>query len=230
MSPDAPSESAPSDFDAVRFFTDSTALVQQATTGESGLVGVRQVADIALWALDATGVAFVEFGPAVGRVIAAAGDGAQRARPPGRVRRSSGCGRFSPRSRSAPARSATLPEDLRIGGVRGVPVRPRDAGQPGGRRAARLSRPGQHRGSPQRSRRCATSPRCSARSTVPAADCRCTPNPPYAPPPTAPLLLDAENLVCWVDPASAAILHDTAVAMGAPLPMPVPGPGQILEA
>src|SRR5215468_7303593 len=115
MQPDAPSESAADrEFNAVRFFTESTALVSQSTTGESGLVGVRQVADIALWVLDATGIVFVEFGPAVGRVIAAAGEGRNAL---GR-RVESGDQRVRSLLATAGVRGgslASLPVDLRIG-------------------------------------------------------------------------------------------------------------------
>jgi signal transduction histidine kinase len=207
MNPDPPAESAPARaFDAVRLFAESTALVQQSTTGESGLVGVRQVADIAMWTLGATGVAFVEFGPAVGRVIAATGVGRNAL---GR-RVESGDPRVRALLAHAAVRAgnvAALPEDLRIGGSAAflfgrVNLGNRVVG-------ALLAYLGQIYG--------------AGRGLPLHAE------PAVRAPADSTLLLDAENLVCWVDPASAAILEDTAVALGAPLPMPVPGPGQILE-
>ncbi len=227
MIPGAPSEPAPSGFDLVRFFTDSTALVQQAAAGESGLVGVRQVTDLALWALDSSGIVFVEFGPAVGRVIAGSGDGRNAL---GR-RVESGDERVRALLATVAVRSGAvgdLPEDLRIGAAEAflfgrVMLGSRVAGallayvdQASIRDAARMATMryfaallgqiyGGGRGLPLHA------------------------EPAVRAPADSTLLLDAEHLVCWVDPASSAILHDTAVAMGAPLPMPVPGPGQILE-
>jgi signal transduction histidine kinase len=216
-------------FDAVRFFTDSTALVAQSTSGESGLVSVRQVGDIALWTLDAKGVAFVEFGPAVGRVIAAAG-GARNAL--GR-RVESGDERIRTLLGSSAIRigpTDQLPGDLRatdgstfmfgrvtLGArVAGALVAYVEPYQDPEAQAARLAAMryfaaligqiyGAGRGLP-----------LHAEPTVRA-------------PTDSTLLLDADNVVCWVDPASSAILEDTSVALGSPLPMPVPGPGQIVE-
>jgi two-component system, OmpR family, phosphate regulon sensor histidine kinase PhoR len=216
-------------FDVVRFFSESTALVAQAASGESGLVSVRQVGDIALWALNAAGVAFVEFGPAVGRVIAAAGDarntlGRRVESGDQRIRALLGSNAIRV------GRTSQLPDGLRVtdgpsflsgrvmlgARIAGALIAYVEPYPDADAEAARLAAMryfaaligqiyGSGRGLPLHAEPLVRAP---AGSTV---------------------LLDAENMVCWVDPASAAILDDTAVALGAPLPMPIPGPGQIVE-
>ncbi len=230
----SPGAAAPGDhqngspgFDAVRFFTDATALAAEATAGESGLVGVRRVAELALWTLNATGVAFIEFGPAVGRVIAAVGDARNGL---GRRVESGDCRVRALLTQAivTSGKAAALPDELRADGsdaylcgrvglgsrVHGALVAfvsaaaTSDAANVAamGYFAALLAQVyGSGRGLPLHA------------------------EPAVRAPADSTLLLDAENVVCWVDPGSAAILEDTAVTIGAPLPLPVPGPGQVVE-
>lgn len=216
-------------FDALRFFSDSTALVAQTTSGESGLVSVRQVGDIALWALDASGVAFVEFGPAVGRVIAAAGDarnalGRRVESGDERIRALLG----SSAIRTGPTKQ--LPADLRAGEgstfmFGRVTLGTRAAG-------ALIAFAEPYQDSEAQATRLAAMRYFASLIGQIYASGRGLPlhaEPTVRAPSDSTLLLDADNVVCWVDPASSAILHDTSVGLGAPLPMPIPGPGQIIE-
>ena len=60
-------------FDTGRFLDEATDLINQLTRGEPGLLGLRRLVSIGAWALDADGVAIIEFGPVSGRIVAASG-------------------------------------------------------------------------------------------------------------------------------------------------------------
>jgi signal transduction histidine kinase len=56
-----------------RVFADLTALTEMVNSGEAGLPAIQRLVELVRRAVDADGAAFVEYGPAGGRVIAASG-------------------------------------------------------------------------------------------------------------------------------------------------------------
>jgi signal transduction histidine kinase len=56
-----------------RVFTDLTALTEMVNSGEAGLPAIQRLVELVQRAVEADGAAFVEYGPAGGRVIAASG-------------------------------------------------------------------------------------------------------------------------------------------------------------
>lgn len=213
-------------FDAVRFFDESTALLRLATSGEPGLVTIRRVGDIALWMLAAAGVALVEFGPAVGRVIAASGDAHN-----GLGRRvESGDERIRTLTGSAEVRVGTLddlPEDLRFSGGARFMFGPVMLGaRCAGGLIAYLD---DGEGDPTRLAAMRFFTAILAQTYREGRGLPLHAKPAVPAPSGSTLVLDADNAVCWIDPASAAMLQDTLIALGVPMPLPVPGPGQIIE-
>ena len=43
------------------------------------------------------------------------------------------------------------------------------------------------------------------------------------------VLLDTEGNACWLNPKSSVVIEAAEVALGSPLPLPRPGPGQVIE-
>lgn len=217
-------------FDVVRFFEDMTELIEPPAGSESGLVTLRNVAELGRWTLHADGVAFVEFGPAVGRVISANGS----ARPALGRRVESADPRIRALLEAGRIGHGTvdgLPEDL-TEGVEGsgwfligrVGIGPRIIGalvaylpdeasvlDPAHRAILTflVSALGRiYRDSPGLPLHADPGVRAPADSTV---------------------LLDVDGMVCWMNPRTAPLLDAASVALGAPLPLPMPGPGQVLE-
>ncbi len=220
------------DFDAVRFFDAMTALVDDASGGKSGLNVLNRIVDLGLWTLQVPGVAFIEFGPAVGRVIAANGAA------------SIGLGR---RIESSDRRLIALLRDSRVvsGEYDDLPDDLRDALGATGHgnfliaRVARgvrpigvliaLLPPGSGLLAPRRK---------SVMSFLVASIVRLYGDDVGLPlhadpaprlPPDTTLLLDREGIVCWVNPKSRSVLTAGSVTVGAPLALPRPGPGQTIE-
>ena len=220
------------EFDAVRFFDAMTALVDEATVGKSGLMILRRILELAQWTLELPGVAFVEFGPAVGRVIAAHGvaDVALGRRI----------------ESSNPELMALLKDDrVSVGNYQDLPFDLREAmaGDDTDRflmgRVALGARPiGMIIALIPDGLEASDARRHSVMAFLVATVTRLYRDdvglPLHADPaPRMPadttLLLDGEGIVCWLNPKSKAVLDAGSVTLGAPLPLPMPGPGQVIE-
>ncbi|HEY2792493.1 MAG TPA: HAMP domain-containing sensor histidine kinase [Micromonosporaceae bacterium] len=219
------------DFDAVRFFDEMTALIDDGTA-RSGLTLLRRIVSLARWSMDAVGVAFVEFGPAVGRVVAATGS-AEIAL--GR-RIESGDPVLHSLLRGDPVvrgQGSDLPDDVRSA----VDIDRRDrfvlgrvthGTRPIGMLLA-LVEPG-NAGMEER-RRSAMSYFGTVVARLYREDVGLPLHADPAPrvPPETTVLLDREGIVCWINPKSAAVLDGVEISLGSPLPLPMPGPGQVIE-
>jgi two-component system, OmpR family, phosphate regulon sensor histidine kinase PhoR len=220
------------EFDAVRFFDEMTVLIKEPASGKSGLTSLRRVIDLGQWTLAAEGIAFVEFGPAVGRVIAANGS-AEIAL-----------------GRRVETGDPVLIELLRgdrvvAGGLDELPEDVRDAlgdaaadrfligriapgGLPIGMLLA-LVTPGSDALEARRRSAMAYLATTVARLYREDVGLPLHADPAPRVSSDTTLLLDREGDVCWINPRSMAILDTVEVTLGAPLPLPMPGPGQIIE-
>jgi signal transduction histidine kinase len=220
------------DFDAVRFFDAMTAIVDEPSVANSGLKLLNRILDLGLWTLQVPGLAFVEFGPAVGRVVAANGAA------------SIGLGR---RIESGDRRLIALLRDGRVvsGEHEDLPDDLREALGASGRGNFLIARvvhgvrpigvliallpPGSGLLAPRRKSVMGflvTSIVRLYRDDV-GLPLHADPSPRL--PADTTLLLDREGIVCWVNPKSRIVLDAGSVTVGAPLGLPRPGPGQIVE-
>jgi two-component system phosphate regulon sensor histidine kinase PhoR len=217
------------DFDAVRFLEDATELVDHHVQGEAGLLGLRRVVDVGHWTLGASAVAFVEFGPVTGRVVAASGTATTE------LGRRVSSGDAALRALLADTAIiavdlADLPADLRL---------PLDGHQV---LLGRVDRHGWVIGAlaaylpadldPDDKQRLALFKYLRSVATRLYRDSPGLPlhgDPGVHAPTDSTLLLDADGLICWISPRSRVTAGMPEVALGAPLPLPLPGPGQVLE-
>lgn len=219
------------ELDAVRFFDELTEFVDHFSSGRSGLTGLRRIMDLGLWSLPAPGLALIEFGPAVGRVIAACGTAGVAL---GR-RIESGDPHIIELQRGdrvAERTDADLPADLREA---------LDADEPGRYLVGRVTL-----GARPIAMLVALVPpaddldarRLSAMTYLTSAIGRIYRDdvglPLHADPaPRVPaettVLLDTDGNACWLNPKNSAVIAAAGVTMGAPLPLPRPGPGQVIE-
>jgi two-component system, OmpR family, phosphate regulon sensor histidine kinase PhoR len=220
------------DFDAVRFFDAMTAIVDDSSVGKSGLNLLNRIIDLGLWTLQVPGIAFIEFAPAVGRVIAANGTA------------SIGLGR---RIESSDRRLIALLRDSRVvsGDYEDLPDDLRDALGATGHGNFLIARvvhgvhpigvliallpPGSGLLAPRRKSVMSflvTSIIRLYRDDV-GLPLHVDPAPRQSA--DATLLLDREGIVRWVNPKSRSVLAAGSVTVGAPLGLPRPGPGQTIE-
>lgn len=220
------------EFDAVRFFDAMTTLVDDSSPGRSGLNVLNRIIDLGLWTLHVPGMAFVEFGPAVGRVIAANGAA------------SIGLGR---RIESSDRRLIALLRDGRVvsGEYDDLPDDLRDALGAAGRgnfliaRVARGVRPigvliamlppGSGLLAPRRKSVMGFLVAAIIRLYADDIGLPLHADPAPRLPPDTTLLLDREGIVYWVNPKSRSVLAAGSIKVGAPMPLPQPGPGQTIE-
>jgi two-component system, OmpR family, phosphate regulon sensor histidine kinase PhoR len=220
------------EFDAVRFFDETTALMNDAATGKSGLTSLRRIIDLGRWTLAATGLAFVEFGPAVGRIIAA--NGSTEIALGRRVESGDPILIELLRGdRAIVGGPDALPEDLRdalstASGDRFMIARVAPDGHPIGMLLA-LADPGSD--ALEARRRSVMAYLATIVSRLYRDDVglplHADPAPRVSSDTT--LLLDREGVVCWINPKSTALVAAVDVALGAVFPLPMPGPGQVIE-
>lgn len=217
------------EFDAVRFFNELTSLVDDATLARSGLTTLRRIIDLGQWTLAASGIAFVEFGPAVGRVIAANGS-AEMA--------------LGRRVESSDPALIDLLRGERViaGGADQLPADLQEAVGSGRFMIGRVAH-----GARSIGMLLALVPPVSVRvearrrsimafiATIVARLYRENVGLPLHADPAprvrsdTSLLLDGEGIVCWLNPKSKPVLDAAQVKLGAPVPLPMPGPGQVIE-
>jgi two-component system, OmpR family, phosphate regulon sensor histidine kinase PhoR len=220
-------------FDAIRFLGELTAFADHTAGGRAGLTGLRRIVDLGLWTLGAPGLAFVEFGPEVGRVVAAAGTaemslGRRISSGDPRIMDLQGAGRVTTRV------AADLPPDIRTA----IAADDRSTvliGQVtlGSRPVGLLigALPVDADGVPSELRMSTMAYLAAAAERLYSDD----PGLPLHadPAPRAPtdttVLLDRDGAVCWVNPKLESALSSAGIVVGAGLPLPVPGPGQVLE-
>jgi len=217
------------EFDAVRFFDEMTALVDDSTRAKSGLAALRRIIHMACWALESDGVAFVEFGPAVGRVIAANG----RAEVALGRRVESGDPvliELLQGDRVVAGRVAGLPADLSAGlGEDGYLLGRIAHGARSIGMVLAMVRPSEP--AIEVRRRSVMNFVAVLISRLYREDLGLPLHADPAPrvPPETSLLLDGDGIVCWLNPKAKALLEAASVTLGAPLPLPRPGPGQVVD-
>jgi two-component system, OmpR family, phosphate regulon sensor histidine kinase PhoR len=220
------------EFDVVRFFDETTAFIKEPASGKSGLTSLRRIIELGQWTLDADGIAFVEFGPAVGRIIAASGSASIAL---GR-RVESGDPVLIDLLRGDRVITGgidELPEDVRealgtAAGDRFLIGRVAPGGHPIGMLLA-LATAGSEALETRRRSVMAYLATMVARLYREDVGLPLHADPAPRVPSGTTLLLDRAGDVCWINPASRAMLDAVDVSLGAPLPLPMPGPGQVIE-
>jgi two-component system, OmpR family, phosphate regulon sensor histidine kinase PhoR len=217
-------------FDTGRFLDEAIDLINQLTRGEPGLLGLRRVVSMGTWALDADGVAIVEFGPVSGRIVAASGAAAAVL---GR-RVDSGDDTLRRLVGGEPyvvCAAADLPPDLRDMSRRsacGVIGRITRGTGTVGALVAMLPE-GVDPADPMRTRLVRYLVAVAARLYRDSPGLPLHPDPTLRIRPDTTAVVDRAGIVRWTNPASRHVVEATGVQVGEALPLPMPGPGQVLE-
>jgi signal transduction histidine kinase len=217
-------------FDTMRFFDEAIDLINQLTRGESGLLGLRRVVTMGVWALAADGVAVIEFGPVSGRIIAASGIAAAVL---GR-RVDSGDDQMR-RLVEGDSYVVCAPDDLppdlrdmsRHSATAVVGRIARGAGTAGALVAVlpKSIDPAE----PLRVRVFQYLISVAARLYQQSPGLPLHPDPTLRIRPDTTAVVDRAGIVRWTNPASRNVLDATGVRLGEPFPLPMPGPGQVVE-
>jgi two-component sensor histidine kinase len=217
-------------FDTGRLLDEATDLINQLTRGESGLLGLRRVVSIGAWALDADGVAIIEFGPVSGRIVAASGAAAAVL---GR-RVDSGDDTLRRLMVGEPyvvAAAKDLPADLRDMSRRSASAVigriTRGTGTVGAFVA--MLPDGVDPADPMRARLVRYLVALAGRLYRESPGLPLHPDPTLRIRPDTTAVVDRAGIVRWTNPASRHLVEATGVRVGETLPLPMPGPGQVLE-
>jgi two-component system, OmpR family, phosphate regulon sensor histidine kinase PhoR len=217
-------------FDTCRFLDEATDLINQLIRGESGLLGLRRVVSIGAWALDADGVAIIEFGPVSGRIVAASGAAAAVL---GR-RVDSGDDTLRRLMGGEPyvvAAAKDLPPDLRDMSRRSVCAVigriTRGTGTVGAFVA--MLPAGVDAADQMRARLVRYLVAVAARLYRESPGLPLHPDPTLRIRPDTTAVVDRAGIVRWTNPASRHLVEATGVQVGETLPLPMPGPGQVIE-
>lgn len=217
-------------FDTGRFLDEATELINQLTRGESGLLGLRRLVSIGAWALEADGVAIIEFGPVSGRIVAASGAAAAVL---GR-RVDSGNDTLRRLVGGEPyvvAAADDLPPDLRDMSRRSaaavIGYITRGTGTVGAFVA--MLPEGVDPADPMRVRLVRHLVALAARLYRESPGLPLHPDPTLRIRPDTTAVVDRAGIVRWTNPASRHLVEATGVQVGEALPLPMPGPGQVLE-
>jgi two-component system phosphate regulon sensor histidine kinase PhoR len=215
-------------FDTVRFFHSMTDLLDGFIGGDPGLAMLQRATDLGLWTLEATGIAVVEFGPAAGRVVTAAGAAVTAlgrridTRDPRATALIRGPRITVLRPQDLPLELAEICPAVEI--LVGVVTR---IDMPIGLVLAYV--PEGNADTPHRRGAFTYVTLLASRAYVDGRGLPVHADPAIRTAVDATLIVGPDGTVGWVNPRHRDVLDAAGIVSGAPIPLPLPGAGQVVE-